>query len=379
MLDISLIVLSAGDSNRFKTKVKKQWLRVNEAPLWLEVTNRLVSHYDFKEIFIASNKDELFYMQRFCDYKIITGGNTRQESLKNALLHVKTKYVIVSDVARANIPKALVLNLINSIKDFDNVTPYIKAYDTVVFGDETIDRDSVKLIQTPQLSLTSALKNALNQEKEFTDDSSAIKAIDGKVKYIEGDKKAKKLTFKDDREEILHNFAKPSKNSMSGLGYDVHAYEENKEMILGGVKVHDTTGFKAHSDGDVLIHSIIDALLGAAGAGDIGEWFPDTDARYKGANSVELLKTISNFIRNVGFEIVNIDTTIVAEFPKISPYKSEIAKNLAKTLDIPAYKINIKATTSEKMGFVGRKEGVAVHSLATLKFFDWTVHENINN
>jgi 2-C-methyl-D-erythritol 4-phosphate cytidylyltransferase/2-C-methyl-D-erythritol 2,4-cyclodiphosphate synthase len=143
-------------------------------------------------------------------------------------------------------------------------------------------------------------------------------------------------------------------------------------MVLGGIKIKSNFGFKAHSDGDVLIHSVIDSLLGACGAGDIGEFFPDNDIKYKDANSKELLKYIVNFIKNTGYEIVNVDLTILAEVPKINPYKIEIKNMMAKLLDIEKYKINIKATTSEKMGFIGREEGVAVLSTSTLKYYDWT-------
>ena len=142
-------------------------------------------------------------------------------------------------------------------------------------------------------------------------------------------------------------------------------------MYLGGVKLPYEFGFKAHSDGDVLIHSIIDALLGAIGAGDIGEFFPDTDPKYKGADSKVLLEYIVNFVKKVGYEIINIDVTILAEIPKINPFKNEIKNSLTKLLNIDKFKINIKATTSERLGFIGRKEAVAVHSVATLKYYDW--------
>lgn len=142
-------------------------------------------------------------------------------------------------------------------------------------------------------------------------------------------------------------------------------------MFLGGVEIKSDYGFKAHSDGDVLIHSIIDALLGACGAGDIGEFFPDTDEKYKGADSKELLSHIVKFVYSVGYEIVNVDLTILAEKPKINPHKSKIKSKVAELLNIEKQFVNIKATTSEKMGFVGRKEGVAVYSVATLKYYDW--------
>ena len=158
--------------------------------------------------------------------------------------------------------------------------PYLPAVDTVVYEETTINRDTVKLIQTPQLSRTDMLKKALQTKTLYTDDSSAIKAMGGKVTYVRGNPEAKKLTCKEDSATISCLKA-PSSTPFVGQGFDVHAYEEGKVMMLGGVEVHPTIGFKAHSDGDVAIHALIDALLGAAGAGDIGELFPDNDQRYK--------------------------------------------------------------------------------------------------
>ena len=142
-------------------------------------------------------------------------------------------------------------------------------------------------------------------------------------------------------------------------------------MFLGGIKLPYEYGFKAHSDGDVLIHSLIDALLGAAGAGDIGEFFPDTDDTYKGIDSKILLEKIVNFIYSVGYEIVNIDLTIIAQKPKINPFKNDIKSSISKLLNLPKQFINIKATTAEKLGFIGREEGVAVQSIANLKYYNW--------
>lgn len=372
MLDISLVILSAGNSSRFKSQIKKQWLRIENTPLWLKVTNTLSSYYNFKKIIITANKDEFFYMKKFCNHEMVEGGNSRQTSLKNALLKVDTKYVLVSDVARANIPKNIVLDLIENIENHDNVTPYLKVCDTAILDENIIDRDNIKLLQTPQLSLTSSLKNALLKDKEFTDDSSAIKANGGKIKYIKGSELSKKLTFLEDCKSILQDFKKPNSSTFVGFGYDVHAYEDNKTMYLGGIEVDKNIGFKAHSDGDVVIHSLIDALLGAIGAGDIGEWFPDNDEEYKNINSLELLKKVDNFIKNVGYEIVNIDISIVAEFPKISPFKDKISDKIASILGILPIHVNVKATTSEKMGFIGRKEGIGVYTIASLKYFDWS-------
>lgn len=371
-MDISLIILSAGNSSRFKNGVKKQWLRIDGEPLWLKVTNDISSYYNFSKVIVVANEQELFYMKRFCSFEIINGGASRQESLKNALNHVQTDYVMVTDVARANIPKNVILELINNIDGFDNVTPYVTVSDTTLLNDNLIPREDIKLLQTPQLSLVSSLKSALNTKTEFTDESSAIKTNGGKVKYIMGDKRSKKLTFIDDKSDVLKEFKKPKNDTFIGFGYDVHAYEDNKPMVLGGIEVEKNIGFKAHSDGDVLAHSLIDALLGAIGAGDIGEWFPDNSEKYKDADSIKLLENITGFIKSVGFEVVNVDISIVAEFPKISPFKDMISKKIASVLGILPIYVNIKATTSEKMGFIGRKEGVSVYSVASLKYYDWT-------
>ena len=142
-------------------------------------------------------------------------------------------------------------------------------------------------------------------------------------------------------------------------------------MYLGGIQLPTDYGFKAHSDGDVLIHSVIDALLGAAGAGDIGEFFPDTDEEYKDIDSTILLEKIVEFISNVGYEIVNVDLTIIAQIPKINPHKDEIKNSMSNLLGIAKQFVNIKATTAEKMGFIGRSEGIAVQSIATLKYNNW--------
>ncbi len=373
MSNVTLIILCAGNSTRFGLQAKKQWLRIDHQPLWLYVTNRLKNLNSFQKIIIVSHKDEISYMKNFADdVDFVEGGDTRQQSMLNGLQNVTTDYVMVTDVARACIPEDVILDLIKNKTQADCIVPVLSVSDTVVFKDDTINRDEVKLIQTPQLSNTEVLKNALNTDIEFTDDSSAIKSIGGTIKYIKGSQKSKKLTFGDELTS-LDCLKAPNNCCFNGTGFDIHPFEDNKQMYLGGVKIEGLDyGFKAHSDGDVLIHSIIDAILGAAGAGDIGEFFPDTDEKYKGVDSKLLLNSIVTFIYNVGYEIVNIDVTIIAQQPKINPYKIQIKNTIAKLLNIEKQFVNIKATTAEKLGFIGRKEGVAVQSIATLKYYDWT-------
>ena len=371
MNNTTLIVLSAGNSSRFELMVKKQWLRCKDEPLWLIVTNRLATYSDFDKVIVTGHIDELNYMKNFSDdYIFVAGGSTRQESIKNALKEVCTTYVMITDVARSCVPQKVIKDLILNQNKADCIVPFLNVSDTIVYQNETINRVDVKIIQTPQLSTTNILKQALETTDDFTDDSSAIKNANGSVFYIDGDIQANKLTFENDLKNIN---CLPSANSdfFTGTGFDIHPFEGGKQMVLGGVNIDSPFGFKAHSDGDVLIHSVIDALLGAAGAGDIGEFFPDTNSEFKDIDSKILLEKIVTFITNVGYEIVNIDLTIIAQQPKINPYKNKIKKTMSKLLKILKYKINIKATTSEKLGFVGRKEGIAVQSIATLKFYDW--------
>ena len=371
MPDLTLVMLGAGSSSRFHQKTKKQWIRVGDVPLWQFSTETLSQLYPFLKIIVTSAPEDLAYIKKFSDsITYVEGGDSRQASLRNALAHVDTPWVLVSDIARPCIDKAMLDRLLAASVHHECVVPYLPVVDTVVYEGVTINRDNVRLIQTPQLSQTFLLKKALDTTIEYTDDSSAIAAMGGKVAYVLGCPNAKKLTCKEDI-ALIPCLKAPSSSPFIGYGFDVHAFEEGKAMFLGGVEVHQNIGFRAHSDGDVAIHALIDALLGAAGAGDIGELFPDTDMQYKGVDSKVLLRHVCAFIERVGFEIVHCDIAIMAEFPKLGHLKDTIRFALAKEMGIRAGHVNIKATTTEKLGFVGRKEGVAVSATVTLKYADW--------
>jgi 2-C-methyl-D-erythritol 4-phosphate cytidylyltransferase/2-C-methyl-D-erythritol 2,4-cyclodiphosphate synthase len=369
--DLTLILLAAGNSTRFSSSVKKQWLRINHQPLWHFVTNEFENLNLFSKIIITAHKDEINYMRSFCEHTIVEGGQTRQASLKNALKHVTTPYVMVSDIARACPPKALIQRLVEVKEKAACIVPVLSINDTVSFEGNNIDRDKLKRIQTPQLSRSNVLKSALDTEIEYTDESSAILAF-GKTRVeIEGDESAHKLTRISDMKSIPC-LRPPSTDTLIGNGFDVHAFENGKKMFLGGVEIDSSFGFKAHSDGDVAIHSLIDALLGASGMGDIGMLFPDNNDSYKDIDSKLLLKECVRRLNNCGFTIINVDVTIIAQTPRLSEYKADIRRTLADILKIEPFLCNIKATTTEELGFIGRKEGVAVQSSASLKYLDWT-------
>lgn len=151
-----------------------------------------------------------------------------------------------------------------------------------------------------------------------------------------------------------------------GIGYDLHPFEAGRKLILGGLEIPHEKGLKGHSDADVLLHSITDALLGAAALGDIGQHFPDTDAAYKDADSVMLLKEVCVMLRNHGYRVVNVDATIIAEQPKMKPFIKQIRENISEALQCDVSQVSVKATTNEKLGALGRREGIAVHSVAML-------------
>ncbi|NLY04177.1 MAG: bifunctional 2-C-methyl-D-erythritol 4-phosphate cytidylyltransferase/2-C-methyl-D-erythritol 2,4-cyclodiphosphate synthase [Campylobacter sp.] len=350
-------------------KAKKQWLRSGHDPLWLVVAKNFTNSYKFKTVIIVGASDELNLMREFePGFEYINGGDSRQISLKNALDLVKTEYVMVSDIARAEIPSLLIKTLIKECDKFDCISPYLSVNDTTYQNSEPIKRESLKLIQTPQISKTSLLKTALKSGEIFTDDSMAIKSIGGNLGFIKGDERAFKITTKNDLLKL--NLKAPSSECFVGNGYDVHKFKSGNGLMICGVKVPCEYSFEAHSDGDVALHALTDALLGACGLGDIGEFYPDNDPKFKGISSITLLKDSLKRVRSYGYEVVNADITIIAQTPKLSSYKHQMKEVVSEILG--TNRVNVKATTTEGLGFVGEKKGIAAQTSITLKYLNWT-------
>ena len=378
MSDITLILLGAGSASRFSLPPKKQWLWIGKQPLWLKVSNDFQNLYNFQKTIIVSSKDDISVMSNFTEETFVEGGNSRQQSLKNALKDVQTPYVLVSDIARCCLDEEMIERVISAKKNRSCVVPTLKVVDTLYFENAPINREATKIIQTPQLSCTQTLKAALESEVEFTDDSSAVASMGGEIIFVEGSAKAHKLTTVEDLSK-MSCLKPPSSQALTGFGIDIHPFEEGKQMVLCGIEIDSPFGFKAHSDGDVAIHALIDALLGAAGLGDIGEFYPDTMEKYKGADSKELLLDTVKRVKELGYVIGNVDLTIIAQTPRLLNYKKAMRFKLANLLNLQPNLVNIKATTAEKLGWIGRKEGVAVEAVATLYYYDWTTNENYHN
>lgn len=468
MTSTTLIIMAAGDSTRFcndfydngfalptswhthakhkKPFVKKQWIRLNNMPLWLYVTQSLAqktlecfhklniqsanTHYNkltLQKILITASKSDIHYMGKLIEEKflwnydneyyeipiqIVCGGISRYESLKNAMQKVDSDYVIVNDCARFNTKKEVLYAMLEKLQecdmnDYDCIAPYLPVTDSVLFSDTKshialhqdinnahthhkityshLPRESLRLIQTPQISKTARLLESFDLHIDFSDETSAICALkDSHLGLVVGSKDMAKLTFKQDlsllkefilftQENIIGNNSLAfhsdihSNSLLIGQGSDIHAFEDSKPMWLCGIHIESDFGFKAHSDGDVGIHAIIDSILGAMNCGDIGELFPDTDNNFKNADSKILLQKVYDYCLSVGLEIINLDVTIIAQTPRISPYKTQMQECLAQILYLAKSQISIKATTAENLGFIGRKEGVFVQSIVQLK------------
>ena len=298
------------------------------------------------------------------------GGANRQSSLKNALRLVESELVLVSDVARAQISPELISSLIRNLGSADCISPYLGVNDTTYLGERIVEREELRLIQTPQLSRTALLKKALEGSEIFTDDSAAVGSAGGRLEFIKGEAGALKITRVSDLAAL--NLKPCSRDIFCGTGYDVHALEKGAGIVLGGVQIPCEFALIAHSDGDVAIHALIDAICGAAMLGDIGELFPDSDAKLKGADSKELLRKVMRRVRGYGYELVNADITIIAQRPKIGAYKAQIQEVLSEILNCA--RVNVKATTTEGLGFTGRSEGIAAQAAVNLKFYDWQKH-----
>jgi len=323
------------------------------------------------------------------DARVLTvdGGDSRQESVMNGLEALAAQaapedWILVHDAARPCLTAAEVRTLIDALRDgvcgavlgspiFDTVK---RERDGAV--SETVDREGLWRALTPQVfgfaNLTAALREANRSGVPVTDEAQAMERLGFRPLLVQGSPFNIKVTRAEDlalAARILKNAEKaqmPGKMRI-GQGFDVHAFGAGDSVVLGGVRIAYPRGVVAHSDGDVVIHALCDAVLGALGEGDIGQHFPDSDPRYRGADSRVFLRAVADLMRGAGLRLVNADITVLAEAPRIGAHRGAMAANLAQDLGAPAACINIKATTTERLGFVGRGEGLAALAAVLLE------------
>ena len=372
---ILAVIPAAGIGHRFGEKKPKQYAQLNALSVIENTVNELLkSKLIDKLIIVISEGDSYIKNQNFYKNKtiqLINGGSSRAESVNNALNHECANgydYVLVHDAARPNFSYTIISKLLENLMESKSSGsfPYIPISDSLRSKElGTVDKNEYYLAQTPQVcrfhDLKQSLQLCISDGVNVPDESFALEYSGFNVSRILGSRSNIKITYKDDL-KLLSKF-----NTRTGTGFDVHRYQEGNGITLGGFKVPCEYSIIAHSDGDVLLHSIADSILGASALGDIGIFFSDQDINNKGLDSKKIIEFCLNKIESIGMEIYNIDSTIICEQPKINPFRDNILKSLSQILGIPESKIGLKATTAEKLGIIGKNKAISVQSLVNLK------------
>ena len=377
MTSIALIV-AAGSGTRSGLGFPKQYLKLGQQTVLEKSIRAFLDHDGVDHVLVVINPDdtELYNdaVKGLDIFPPVFGGATRQESVFNglkALTEYQPNKVLIHDAARPFVDKSLISSCLKALEDNDAVLPALPLIDTiksveglVVTG--TIDRTTLVAAQTPQCFNFEAIYNAHQKfsDQSVTDDIALAEIAGFTVTWIAGSLENIKITTADDIKALT---MKTLTDVRTGLGYDVHAFDKNCDLWLGGVQIPHEKGLKGHSDADVALHAITDALLGAIGDGDIGLHFPPNDPKWKGASSDQFLAHAANRLREKEGIIANIDLTIICEAPKISPYRSKMREKISEILDISIDRVSVKGTTTEKLGFTGRKEGIAAQAVATVR------------
>ena len=339
------------------------------------------------EIVLVAGKNRAFVEQQAADctkpVQIVTGGTTRAESAKNGVLAAAGELVAVHDAARPFVSQAVITAALEAAARCGAAAPAVPVKDTIKAAARgngktvpdaclvytTPDRSTLYAVQTPQCfdraEYLAALEE-LDAEKArlVTDDCSLFELTGRAVQLTQGDYANYKITT---REDLPRPEQKEEHKMRIGHGYDVHRLVEGRKLILGGVEVPFEKGLLGHSDADVLAHAVMDAVLGAAALGDIGQHFPDNDPAYSGADSLKLVRRVAEILKEHGFRIENIDATLLCQRPKLAPYIPAMRQNLADAFGLPADAVSVKATTEEHLGFTGEGLGIAAHAVALIE------------
>ncbi len=306
------------------------------------------------------------------DATFVTGGETRRESVRNGLEAIAetsgADFVLIHDAARPFLTHRVIDDLINALLESTGAVPALPVVDSLARGDgtlsDTVARENLWRIQTPQAfhfgAILAAHRNWSGDEP--TDDARMLMAMDQQVRIIQGDEALAKFTFASD---FAGQVMKPS--IRSGSGFDVHRLVPGEELWLCGIQIQHDKGLEGHSDADVAMHALTDAILGAMALGDIGDHFPPSDAQWRGASSDRFLAHAIQLARDAGYDLANADITIICEAPKIGPHKNVMRARLAAIMAVDVARVSVKATTTEMLGFTGRGEGIAAQAVASFE------------
>jgi 2-C-methyl-D-erythritol 4-phosphate cytidylyltransferase/2-C-methyl-D-erythritol 2,4-cyclodiphosphate synthase len=374
---VSAIICAAGKGERAGFGRNKLLTPLYGAPA-LYHTLKKFNLPEIDEVIVTSSSADLEEIGALCSplgYKVVLGGETRTESVRCALKSVTGDIVLIHDGARPFVTHELIDECIESVKHFGSGICSLHATDTAVYGNygvitEGLDRSCLYLLQTPQGFLTDEITNAYNMagDKQYTDDSAVYSEFIATPRLIAGSRDNIKLTYKQDFQRKYTPFRPlPMCAERVGFGVDVHTFGTGDGVTLCGVKIPCDKRLIAHSDGDVAIHAIMDALLSAAGLNDIGHYFPDTDQKYKGADSSKMLSEVVKLILDKGYMPLNLSVSIQAEKPRLAKHIDEMKSNLSRFTGISTDNIAIAAGTCEGLGFVGEGLGITAYCTAMLR------------
>ena len=372
-MSVSVIICAAGKGLRAGFNKNKLFIPIDGEPV-LQKTIRAFCFDEIDEILITYSPTDITEIQSltqpFTKVKLVQGGSTRTQSVYNALQSAMGKIVLIHDGARPFVSREIIQNCIQSVQTYGSGICAVPCTDTVSVCNgqgeiiDTPDRDRLYNVQTPQgfylKDILSAYSKAFSAKTQtFTDDASVYAAYFDFPRLCKGDYANVKLTTKQDFEKH---------SARVGFGVDTHAFgKEQDYILLAGVKIPSHSGLIAHSDGDVLIHAVMDAMLSAAGLKDIGHYFPDTDEKWKNASSMQMLLQVKDLLSKQGFAVNNLSVAIHAEKPRLAKYIDEIKNNLAYALDCNLSHIGVGAGTNEGLGYVGEGKGITVYAYVLLK------------
>ncbi|MBU0799775.1 MAG: bifunctional 2-C-methyl-D-erythritol 4-phosphate cytidylyltransferase/2-C-methyl-D-erythritol 2,4-cyclodiphosphate synthase [Alphaproteobacteria bacterium] len=383
------VIVAAGSGARMGADVPKQYMNIAGRPVLRHTLERFLACPGLRGIHVVINPaHRALYDAATAGLALpapINGGDTRKDSVFNGLESFsKLTYndtILIHDAARPFITPAEIAVLVDSIQTYEAATLAVPVADSLRHGDQQddakarafVDRKGLLAIQTPQAFRYGVIMESHNKAdpaNEWTDDTGLASAAGFDVAVVTGKRQNFKITTADDL-EMADNLMRgtDSMRTRTGMGFDVHAFAQimGGPVRLCGVDVDHPHRLYGHSDADVALHAITDALLGAIAAGDIGEHFPPTDPQWKGLDSAYFLSEAVRMITDKKGEIVNIDVTIICESPKIGPHRAKMQERVAEICNIAVDQVNIKATTTEKMGFTGREEGIAAQAIATVQ------------
>ncbi|HUP39470.1 MAG TPA: 2-C-methyl-D-erythritol 2,4-cyclodiphosphate synthase [Vicinamibacterales bacterium] len=393
---VSAILAAGGRGMRLGSSIPKQMLSLGERTILQRSFDIVDSHDGIDEIVIAlppalASSPPAYLVSARKPVRIVDGGYRRQDSVEKAFAQVSSSagIIVIHDAARPFASADLFTRVIEAAAKGGAAIAALQASDTVKEATaapgvrivaRTIDRESVYLAQTPQAFTRDVLEHAIVHGRESigraTDEASLAEYAGHSVRLIDGEATNIKITTPHDLEVAKALLGNRNlgvgihSSTRIGTGYDVHRLETGRPLIIGGVEIPHETGLAGHSDADVLCHAVTDAILGAAAAGDIGQHFPDTDPKWKGANSIALLKGAVAIIQAAGYIVANIDAVVIAERPKIAPHISAMRANLAQAMGIDVSAVSVKGKTNEHVDALGRNEAIAVHAVALIKNVD---------